>query len=484
MATPLEAMSDAETGLEWVPLTAVERESFFDAIERHRHAVWRVTFASGVATALAALIVALLTAPIFYAVIALLFDLVNIVVPTPNLIGTFMTFVDERESNATPIAFSEWVRWTAIAAVPGAIVMVLIIAALRRAIRAAATFEAASLSTREPNPAVLAEQRFANVVQEMALAANLPSPRTLITQAPLSNAAVFGTDESHATIVISTGLLERLTRAELQGVAAHLIASIANGDMPIGLRAAVTLSYFNLLSRFALLFNDPGSLRHALGIFRALLLPTKHNVDVLTSSITESFSEPPRTASSNTQRTWRDNVRDGAKLVVTGPIVMAGFFGGVAAAAVLGPLLAFAWRQRKYMADATAVRLTRDPDTLAHALEKMSSAGSGAMTSWSAHMSVSAPASNRSILTSTPVPLCPSYDRRLRALQKLGATLTRATSRWPAKTIAFAVVAFGIVGVLVGILLPLLAYVSLMLSMLFLGLPLGIVHVFLRWIGQ
>lgn len=483
MAIPLEAMSDAEAGLEWVPLTAVERESFFVAIERHRHAVWRVTFASGIATALAGLIVALLTAPIFYAVIALAFDIVNIAIPAPNLIGSFMTFVDQRESNPLPVALSEWVMWIAIAALPGAIAMTFIIAALRRAIRSAATFEAASLSTREPNPAFLAEQRFANVVHEMALAANLQTPRTLVTQAPLANAAVFGTDEAHATIVISTGLLERLTRAELQGVAAHLIASIVNGDMPIGLRAAVTLSYFNLLSRFAMLFSDPGSLRQALGIFRALLLPTRHNIDVLTGSITESFSEPPPPVSS-APRTWRDNVRDGAKLVFTGPIVMAGFFGGVAAAAVLGPLLAFAWRQRKYMADATAVRLTRDPDTLAHALEKMASAGSGAITNWSAHMSVSAPPSSRGILTSTPVPLCPSYDRRLRALQKLGATLTRATSRWPAKTIAFAVVAFGVVGVLVGILLPLLAYVSLMLSMLFLGLPLGIVHVLLRWIGH
>jgi Zn-dependent protease with chaperone function len=483
MATPLEAMSDAAGGQEWVPLTAVERESFFTAIERHRHAVWRVTLASGVATALAALIVALLTAPIFYAVIALIFDIVNIAVPAPNLIGAFMAFVDERDNNPLPIASFEWLRWIAIAALPGSIVMTLVVTALRRAIRSAATFEAASLSTREPNPAVLAEQRFANVVHEMALAANVPTPRTLITNAQLSNAAVFGTDEAHATIVISTGLLERLTRTELQGVAAHLIASIVNGDMPIGLRAAIALSFFNLLSRFAMLFNDPRSLRQALGIFRALLLPTKHNIHVLTGSITEPFSDPPPPVGA-TQRTWRDNVRDGAKLVVTGPIVMAGFFGGVAAAAVLGPLLAFAWRQRKYMADATAVRLTRDPDTLAHALEKMSSAGSGAITSWSAHMSVSAPPSNRSILTSTPVPLCPSYDRRLRALQKLGATLTRPTSRWPAKTIAFAIVAFGVVGVLVGILLPLLAYVSLMLSMVFLGLPLGILHVLLRWIGH
>jgi Zn-dependent protease with chaperone function len=476
-------MADAEPGQEWVPLSPVERESFFVAIERHRRAVWRVTLASSVATGVAVLIVALLTAPIFYAAIALAFDIVNIVTPAPNLIGSFMAFIDTRDSNPMPIAIGEWIRWIAIAALPGAIVMTLIIAALRRAIRSAATFEAASLSTREPNPAVLAEQRFVNVVHEMALAANLPTPHTLVTQAPLSNAAVFGTDESHATIVISTGLLERLTRAELQGVAAHLIASIVNGDMPIGLRAAVTLSYFNLLSRFAMLFSDPGSLRQALGIFRALFLPTQHNMDVLTGSITESFAEPPRPAS-DAPRTWRDNVRDGARLVFTGPIVMAGFFGGVASAAILGPLLAFAWRQRKYMADATAVQLTRDPDTLAHALEKMSSAGSGAITSWSAHMSVSAPPSNRSILTSTPVPLCPSYDRRLRALQKLGATLSRPTSRWPAKTIAFAIVAFGIVGVLVAILLPLLAYVSLMLSTLFLGLPLGIVHALLRWVGQ
>jgi hypothetical protein len=166
-------------------------------------------------------------------------------------------------------------------------------------------------------------------------------------------------------------------------------------------------------------------------------------------------------------------------------VIMTGFFGGVVNTAILGPLLAFAWRQRKYMADATAVRLTRDPDTLGGALEKISAAGGGGILStWASHLSVSA-ASTRSFLGGTAVPMFPSLERRLRALQKLGATLRpRETIRQPLKITVLIAVLYSIVLVLVGVLLPLLVMVSMMLSMLFLGLPVGILHVLLRWIGD
>src|SRR5262245_34529979 len=70
----------------WRPWRAGERESFFEAIARHRRAAWRVTLASGGANFAVGLIVALLMAPLFYAVIALGFDIVNLIVPVPNLV--------------------------------------------------------------------------------------------------------------------------------------------------------------------------------------------------------------------------------------------------------------------------------------------------------------------------------------------------------------------------------------------------------------
>lgn len=296
------------------------------------------------------------------------------------------------------------------------------------------------------------------------------------------NAAVFGHDEEHATIVVSKGLLARMNRAEMQGIAAHLIASIADGDMRIGERAALTLAFFNLVSRFATIMGDRGASRSLKDIFKALLLPTRKNVQRLMEEVSAGFKS--NDARSTKAETLRDRIAEGVKLVLGGPVIMTGFFGGIVNTAILGPLLAFAWRQRKYMADATAVRLTRDPDTLGSALEKISSAGGGGVLStWASHLSVSA-ASPRSFLGGTIVPMFPSLERRLRALQKLGATLQpRASIGQPLEITVLIAVLYSIAFALLGVLLPMLVLLSMMLSMLFLGLPVGILHLLLRWIG-
>lgn len=470
-------------GQQWVALSPTERESFLAAIERHRKAAWRVTAVSAVGIVLAAFVVAVLMAPLFYAVLGLGFDVVNVVTPTPNLLGDFLTFTDRVQNEPAPVTIGRWLIWLSIAALPGLAVMTLVIVSLRRALITAAHFESSGLVTRKPDVMVLAEQRFGNVIQEMSLAANLPAPAVLIAEATLINAAVFGHDEEHATIVVSTGLLARMNRAEMQGVAAHLIASIANGDMRIGERAALTVAFFNLVSRFATIMGDRGASRSLLDIFKALLWPTRKNVQRLLEEVSEGFTS--NDTRGTRAETLRDRIGEGAKLVLGGPVIMTGFFGGIVNFAILGPLLSFAWRQRKYMADATAVRLTRDPDTLGGALEEIASAGGGGVLSrWASHLSVSA-ASTRNLIGGTAVPMFPSLERRLRALQKLGGTvqLKTATVRQPLKITILVTVLYSIVIVLIGVLLPLLVMVSMMLSMLFLGLPVGILHALLRWMG-
>src|SRR5689334_4213245 len=66
--------------------TAAERESFFDAISRHRRAAWRVTAVSVFASACVAFVVAVLLSPLFYSILALACDIANLVVPTTNLV--------------------------------------------------------------------------------------------------------------------------------------------------------------------------------------------------------------------------------------------------------------------------------------------------------------------------------------------------------------------------------------------------------------
>src|SRR5581483_8623227 len=127
---------------------------------------------------------------------------------------------------------------------------------LNRALMLSGTFTADDGLGRAPTVKALPEQRFGNVVQEMALAANLPAPRVRIVDVPQLNAAVFGNDEEHATVLVSQGLLAQLNREQLQGIAAHLVGSIADVDMVIGMRAATTLSLFGFVARFAGIFGD------------------------------------------------------------------------------------------------------------------------------------------------------------------------------------------------------------------------------------
>jgi Zn-dependent protease with chaperone function len=348
----------------------------------------------------------------------------------------------------------------------------------------------------------LEEQRFANVVAEMAIAANLPEPRVLIMERGGLNAAVFGRDENHATIVISNALLEHLNRDELQGIAAHLVGSIANGDMTIGLRAAVTMSLFGLIARLGtVLIQGQGAIRGLMRILRDTLMPTAARARKLAQELADPFADAPHSNASPVrpsllstllQKTplraidW-EQVRPFLWMPLAGPVVLTGFFGGIVSSFILGPLLALAWRQRKYMADATAVRLTRDPDTLGKALSKMNQAGgSSTFASWAAHLSVVRLNSGQaSLLGGAVVPMFPALDRRLRALHKLGARIQAGhTTQMPLRIKLIVAPLFAVLAVLFAMLLPLLIWLSFALTMLFTGLPVGIIHLLLRWIGQ
>jgi Zn-dependent protease with chaperone function len=359
---------------------------------------------------------------------------------------------------------------------------------------------------------VLAEQRFGNVVAEMAIAANLPQPRVFVAHSPVVDAVAFGVDEQHSTIVISQGLLALLNRAQMEGVAANLIASIADGDMKIGVRAALSLSLFALITRLGTLVTQRHARKNLTHIVLATLLPTTARARKLVTELASPFDEEadenapagrggetPGAASPGASASpgvlaspaaalaarWQQ-IRPYLWLPLAGPLVMTGFLGAIFNLFVLGPLLSLAWRQRKYMADATAVRLTRDPDTLAGALEQMTDARGAPLAPWAAHMSVADHSGQRAgVFGSAAVPMFPSINRRLRALGTMGAHITRAArSQIPTRTWLIIVPLLAVLAVLVAILFPLLIWVSIALTMLFSGIPFAIVHALLRWLGH
>lgn len=180
-----------------------------------------------------------------------------------------------------------------------------------------------------------------NVVDEMMIAANLPKmPKVYIINDPSPNAFATGRNPENASVAVTAGLLTKLNRDELQGVIAHEVSHIVHRDILFVTLASVILGSVVLISQImtrSMFYGSMGSRR--------------------------------RYASSRSNQ-------GGAQLLI---IFIAVFF------AILAPifvqLLYFALsRRREYLADAGAVRLTRYPEGLASALEKIAAASTTLQT--------------------------------------------------------------------------------------------------------
>lgn len=182
-------------------------------------------------------------------------------------------------------------------------------------------------------PQDLAEQRLLNVVEEMALAAGLPVPAVYVLDDSGINAFAAGLTPRDAVIGITRGALTRLDRDELQGVIAHEFSHILHGDMRLNLQLVALL--------------------HGL---------------LLVALMGEFLLRSQRGSAS---RSSKDNSAivfflGGAVLWLLGAV--GSWFGKLIRAAVS--------RQREYLADASAVQFTRNPEGIAGALLQIG-AGAG-----------------------------------------------------------------------------------------------------------
>lgn len=456
---------------------------------------------SSLANWIVAFVVAVMMAPLFYAVICLGFDLVNLLIPAPNLVAAIGAVYKTATHNPGHVEWFWPIVFLLGAAGPGLLWMGLVIRMLARVLEAAAAAAGAQLQVRPANREVLAEQRFVNVIEEMTIAAGLPAPQVLVTQREMLNAAVFGASEQTATILVSESLLATLNRQEMQGVAADLVASIADGDLTIGQRIAVTVSLFGVMARFSSVLSDDDGFHKLWRLLVALASPNAAGAQSFIQEISDPFAPDRPRKSREARRAMareaaaadRASVSEGPQkqsnwrlwlwMPLAGPVVLSGFFAGFVSLFVLRPLVGLTWRKRKYMADAVAVRLTRDPDALASALERMGAGES--LAPWMAHLSVVSGRGRSGMLGGTVVPMFPSVERRLRELRKLGANVMPP----PRRPLDWRVFAFGIplvtlLVVLVVILIVLLSYVSIPMSALFTGVPFALVHLLLRALGH
>lgn len=168
-----------------------------------------------------------------------------------------------------------------------------------------------------------------NVVEEMSLAAGLPMPRVFIIDDTAPNAFATGRDEKHAVVAVTSGLLQKLNREELQGVIAHEMSHIGNRDILFAMMMGVMVGLVALMCDAFLRSMWYGGRR----------------------------------------RSNRDRRGGGAEAV----IMLVGLLLAILAP-IFAKLLQLAMsRQREYLADAGGVRLTRNSEGLARALEKISS---------------------------------------------------------------------------------------------------------------
>ena len=87
-----------------------------------------------------------------------------------------------------------------------------------------------------------------NLVEEVCIAAGLPMPKVAIVQDPAPNAFATGRDPEHAVIAFTTGILEKMDREQLQGVAAHEMAHVGNRDTLVMAVAATTAGLLAILA--------------------------------------------------------------------------------------------------------------------------------------------------------------------------------------------------------------------------------------------
>ena len=87
-----------------------------------------------------------------------------------------------------------------------------------------------------------------NTVENLTIAAGLPMPKVYVITDPAPNAFATGRDPEHASVAVTTGLLEMLNKSELEGVVAHELSHVGNLDIRLMMMVAILVSVVALVS--------------------------------------------------------------------------------------------------------------------------------------------------------------------------------------------------------------------------------------------
>ena len=243
----------------------------------------------------------------------------------------------------------------------------------------------AATGARPPRPGDLGEKRVADTVEEMALAAGLPAPRVLIIDHPTANAAAAGRSHRDATLLVARGIVERFDREQCEAIIADLIAAIGNGDLRL---VQSLLAIFATLGLFLTVLDLPFRVSAWSAIGRVIAAAVGRHAPEATRaalggalSLDSAWETLNKRTSPGVNRFFASGpgklvallLRPFAYVLVTLILVLTlqKFILEVWTKYVLGSAVALIWRNRRYLADSTAVQLTRDPRPFLAALEAL-----------------------------------------------------------------------------------------------------------------
>lgn len=185
-----------------------------------------------------------------------------------------------------------------------------------------------ALNVSGAREATLQENRYlVNITEAVAIGAGVPTPKLYVLDSPAPNAFATGRNPEHGVIVVSTGLIELLDRQELEGVVAHEMAHIKNYDI----------------------------------LFMSMIAATVGALIILRDVIWRSLRYGGRGG--------RKRDEGGSQAQAIGAVILVVL---MILAPILATLLHYAVsRRREYLADATGAYITRNPEGLARALQKL-----------------------------------------------------------------------------------------------------------------
>jgi len=363
-------------------------ETFFAAQKRNRRATWRMSALCSFAAFIMGIPLTLVLTPLLYTLGMVVLETVNHFLPQPELLQQandlaklglrVADYVVNQRGTLDP---GELTAGLLLVLLPGMVFaygLWFAMLALFRHGGVGGTL--ASMNAREPNQADLKELQLADAAQEMAIAAGLPAPKIMLVDSSGANAAAVGTSPHDARIVISRRLLDDLDRDQLQAILAHLVGSIGNGDLGI---AFTVTSVFETCGLLVNIINAPFGKESRSQLWRVARYmlgggtPEQRAADA--AEIAESLATSVDGDTPDMDQYFKKGnpglIKKAYRLVMF-PLMFTNmtirFTLWMFLNVLVGPSMAMLWRTRRYLADASSVELTRNPDALARALQCLS----------------------------------------------------------------------------------------------------------------